>query len=147
MSRMVANRLARLLRRWLTAEERAPASTTGEAKVGDGAGPYRRAGEREETTALEDAAWAPPAKVVPDTSLLPGETKRVGRGTRPFAPGSKVFVRRIVRGEGGDVAEVVGRHRGSKRYVRMVVRPECLEDARVRVVYPARIAPAGQPKA
>jgi hypothetical protein len=140
---MLRIRVARLLRRWLHLEE---PSSGDAADAADATGPYRRAAERQETV-LGDPAWAAAADAVRDTSLWPCEKKRDGRGTRPFAPGSKVFVRRIVRGEDGDVAEVVGRHRGSKRYVRMVVRPECLEDARVRVVYPARITPADQPKA
>ncbi|NOU32674.1 MAG: hypothetical protein HOO96_32620 [Polyangiaceae bacterium] len=83
--------------------------------------------------------WAAVANIVRDTSFLPAEASAGGLGTKHFAPATKVYVRRIFLGPGGEFTEVVARHRGSKSYVRMVVRSDCIENARARIVYSPRV--------
>lgn len=85
------------------------------------------------------APWVAVANVVEDTSFLPAQAEKGGRGTRHFSPRTKVYVRDIFFGPGGEFSEVVGRHRGSKQYVKLVMRSDFLENARVKLVHSPRV--------
>lgn len=62
--------------------------------------------------------------------------QEIRRGTRHFAPGARLYVRHMM-GWTGDTPdlEVVGRHRATHRYVRMIVDSALLEQWRVALVY------------
>lgn len=62
-------------------------------------------------------------------------------GTRHFAPGARLYLCYIVnygqtrRGSDDYDIEVVGRHRATRRFVRLIVRASWLENWRVDLVY------------
>jgi hypothetical protein len=58
------------------------------------------------------------------------------RGSKHFAPGARIYLRRVM-GYPDDVPdlEVVGRHRATHRYVRMIIRASWLENWRTDLVY------------
>jgi hypothetical protein len=61
-------------------------------------------------------------------------------GTRHFAPGARLYLRHgfnytTRRGSEDYDIEVVGRHRATRRFVRLVVRASWLENWRVDLVY------------
>ncbi len=63
------------------------------------------------------------------------------RGTKHFSPGTKVYCFPPLWGDGYEKVQVVGRHRGSRRYVTMIVASRWLTSWRVQLVYsPAAIA-------
>ncbi|MBC6462478.1 hypothetical protein [Actinomadura sp. HBU206391] len=82
----------------------------------------------------EILAWCVVANV---TDRIPhGEGGReFRRGLRHFAAGARLWVLPAQWGDGWENAIVVGRHRGSRRYVRMVVPLRHLTRFRVRAVY------------
>jgi hypothetical protein len=52
-----------------------------------------------------------------------------------FAAGTKVYCYPPLWGDGYEKIKVVGRHRGSKRYVEMIVAAKTLASCRVKLVY------------
>lgn len=78
--------------------------------------------------------WAVVANVAEQTLHGPaGETET--SGTRHFSAGTKVWVLPAQWGDGWDDVLLVGRHRGSRRYVQMVVPLRHLVSFRVEGVY------------
>ena len=65
------------------------------------------------------------------------------RGTQHFAPGARLYVRRVVgfRNSYNDKqdVEVIGRHRATHRYVKMIVRATWLERWRSDLVYSPQV--------
>ncbi|WP_433334242.1 hypothetical protein [Spirillospora sp. CA-294931] len=76
-------------------------------------------------------AWCLVANVAPEVPFRP-ETRRV---SRPFAPSAKVWILPPRWGDGNDEVIVVGRQKGSRRYVRTVLPRRRLTGFRVRGVY------------
>jgi hypothetical protein len=65
-----------------------------------------------------------------------GETgKEIKRGTKHFSPGTKIYAFPAQWGDGYDNIIVVGRHRGSKRFVTMVIKSDWVTNWRAQVVY------------
>lgn len=60
--------------------------------------------------------------------------ERTARGTKHFRPGTKVYVFGLYAGMCDSVV-VVGRHRGSNRYVRMTIKAHYLTEFRPKVVH------------
>jgi hypothetical protein len=70
-------------------------------------------------------------------------------GTRHFSGGTKVVVRNAYWGMGGEQVEVIGKHRGARGLVAMVVRRDWLTNFRVKLAHEPRAiclltAPPGQ---
>lgn len=65
------------------------------------------------------------------------------RGTQHFAPGARLYVRRVVgfRNSHNDEqdVEVIGRHRATHRYVKMIVRASWLEHWRPDLIYSPQV--------
>ena len=57
------------------------------------------------------------------------------RGTKHFSPGAKVYCFHALWGDGYEHVQVVGRHRGSHRYFKMIVSSRYLINWRVELVY------------
>lgn len=57
------------------------------------------------------------------------------RGTIHFAPGAKVYCFPPLWGDGYEKIQVIGRHRGSHRYVTMVIRSDWVRNWRTELVY------------
>jgi hypothetical protein len=57
------------------------------------------------------------------------------RGTSHFPPGAKVYCYPALWGDGYEQVTVIGRHRGSHRYVTMVIPSKRLTNWRAQVVY------------
>ena len=57
------------------------------------------------------------------------------RGTKHFAPGARVYVYPVQWGDGWERMVVVGKKRGSHRYIRKVMLGSMLENFRLKKVY------------
>ena len=116
-------------------------------------------------------AGAAGAEISPDTSSIPQDSKpdipvwclvanmthsrpagqggaETKRGSKHFPPGAKLYFRHMMGWEDpADLprVEVVGRHRGSHRYVRMIVRGAWLEHWHADLVYSPYVAKELQP--
>ena len=82
--------------------------------------------------------WCVVANVAAETRRGPGGWE-IGRGTKHFPPGAKVYCSPSLWGDGYERIKVVGRHRGSHRYVAMVVRAAWLTNWRAQLVYSPRV--------
>ena len=56
-------------------------------------------------------------------------------GTKNFSPGTKVYCLHGQWGDGYEKIIVIGRHRGSKKFITVVVRSEWITNWRAKVVY------------
>jgi hypothetical protein len=77
--------------------------------------------------------WCVVANVRAVTTV--GEEGQERSGTRHFGPGTKVYCFPPLWGDGYEKVKVVGRHRGSHRYVTMVIPARWLTNWRVQLVY------------
>ena len=57
------------------------------------------------------------------------------RGTRHFSPGTKIFCLPAQWGDGYDQIVVIGRHRGSKHFVTMIISSDWVTNWRAKIVY------------
>jgi hypothetical protein len=77
--------------------------------------------------------WGVVANVVRERLVGPDLDLRYG--LRHFAGGARVWVSLPFSGDGGERLYVVGRHRVSHRYIRIIIGSRHLEHARARAVY------------
>ena len=63
------------------------------------------------------------------------DVKTERRGTKHFAPGTRVYVYPVQWGDGWDWMVVVGKKRGTHRYVRKVMWGASLDNFRLKKVY------------
>ncbi|MCA9623017.1 MAG: hypothetical protein KC731_28555 [Myxococcales bacterium] len=82
---------------------------------------------------MPDSDWCITANIIRERPFGPGGSESRA-GTKHFRAGAKVFVIGLYAGMVEDVV-VIGRHRGSRRYVRMVVRARWLTNLRLGRVY------------
>ena len=67
--------------------------------------------------------------------------KEIRRGTKHFSAGAKVFCLPARWGDGYDRIVVIGRHRGSRRFVTMIISADWVTNWRAKAVYdPAALA-------
>jgi hypothetical protein len=59
----------------------------------------------------------------------------IKHGTKHFSPGTKIYAFPAQWGDGYEKIIVVGRHRGSKHFVTMVIRSDRVTNWRAKVVY------------
>lgn len=59
----------------------------------------------------------------------------VKRGTKHFSPGTKIYAFPAQWGDGYERIIVVGRHRGSKDFVTLVIKADWVTNWRAKVVY------------
>ncbi len=64
-----------------------------------------------------------------------GESKEIKFGTKHFFPGTKVYCYPVLWGDGYEQIKVIGRHRGSHKYVTMIISSSWLENWRTKLVY------------
>lgn len=83
--------------------------------------------------------WCAVANVVLERQYGPYGALQ-GWGTKHFPPGAKVYALSFFWGIAGERVIVLGRHRGSHRYVTMVVRTDFLANWRAELVYSPRVA-------
>lgn len=60
-------------------------------------------------------------------------------GTKHFSPGTKVLCLPVQWGDGYEKIVVVGRHRGSKKFSKMIIRSDWIANWRAKVVYSPKI--------
>jgi hypothetical protein len=82
--------------------------------------------------------WCVVANIVQERHYGPSGTLN-SRGTKHFPAGAKVHILNLYWGMGGETTTVVGRHRGSHRYVTMDIKTSCLTNPRVELVYSPHI--------
>jgi hypothetical protein len=83
--------------------------------------------------------WCPVANMTSERPYGPGG-QITKRGSKHFAPGAKLYFRHVMGYLGDPQLEVVGRHRGSHRFVTMIVSLSWLENWRVDLVYSPKVA-------
>jgi hypothetical protein len=84
--------------------------------------------------------WCPVANMTSERPYGPGG-QITKRGSKHFAPGAKLYFLHVMGYQGGDPQlELVGRHRGSHRFVTMIVSLSWLENWRVNLVYSPQVA-------
>ena len=79
-------------------------------------------------------SWCAVANVVKDRPYGPGGVE-IRHGSKHFAPGAKVHLVTGYWGMGGENVTVVGRHRGSRRFVMLDIRSDYLRDWRTELAY------------
>jgi len=84
-----------------------------------------------------EAVWCVVANVVDEHPYKEG--RHIVRGTKHFSPGTKVYCFPPLWGDGYEKIKVIGRHRGSKRFVTMVMPSKWLTNWRVKLVYSPQI--------
>ena len=77
--------------------------------------------------------WCVVANVVAEHPA--GENKEIRRGTKHFSAGTKVYCYPPLWGDGYEDIKVIGRHRGSRKLVEMVMPSKWLTNWRVKMVY------------
>lgn len=80
-----------------------------------------------------DQIWCVVANVVAEHPL--GENREIRSGTKHFSAGTKVYCYPPLWGDGYENIKVIGRHRGSRRPVEMVMPSKRLTNWRVKMVY------------
>jgi hypothetical protein len=90
------------------------------------------------------AVWCVVANVREERTYGEGG-RETRRGTKHFAPGTRVYCYPPLWGDGYAKIKGVGRHRGSRGYVTMVVDSRWLTNWRARLVYsPTVVAALGE---
>ena len=84
--------------------------------------------------ATDNAVWCVVANVVEQRAIRPGGAERRS-GSKHFRSGTLVYCPSVLWGDGYENIKVVARHRGSNRYVTIVIRSSCLTNWRVKLVY------------
>jgi hypothetical protein len=64
-----------------------------------------------------------------------GEENIIQKGTKHFSPGTKVYCYPPLWGDGYENIKVIARHRGSKKFVTMVIRARWLVNCRAKLIY------------
>ena len=78
--------------------------------------------------------WCLVANIVENRPYGPqGETTR--RGTKHFAAGAKIYCFPVEWGDGYEQIRVIGRQRGSHRFVTMIIKSKWLTNWRAQLVY------------
>ncbi len=87
-----------------------------------------------EQSAAPPSQWCLVGNIVEERPYGEGgvETKR---GTKHFSPGTKVYCLPSSWGDGYEKIRVIGRHRGSREFVTMVIRADWVTNWRAKVVY------------
>jgi hypothetical protein len=100
----------------------------GQALSGDEAIPPERA------DADSPAVWCVVANVAEEQHYGPGGSQ-VRHGTKHFAPGAKVYCLPAQWGDGYEAIKVIGHHRKSHRYIKIVMPSRYLTNWRADLVY------------
>lgn len=78
--------------------------------------------------------WCLVGNIIEERPYGPGG-QEVRRGTKHFAPGTKVYCLPAQWGDGYEQILVIGRHRGSKKWVTMVISSDWVTNWRAKLVY------------
>ena len=89
--------------------------------------------------APDGPVWCVAANVLMERGYGPGGAEK-RRGTKHFAPGAKVFVFYFFWGMGGERVTVIGRHRKSRRFIRLTMPAKHLANWRAELVYSPYVA-------
>ena len=81
----------------------------------------------------DEHPWCLVGNIVDDNPK--GESKEIVHGTKRFSPGSKVYCMTPQWGDGYESVVVVGRARGSKRFITIVQRTSNISNWRAKQVY------------
>ena len=87
-----------------------------------------------ETSSKVEPIWCPAANMIAERPYGPSGTQ-IRRGSKHFAPGAKLYCYPALWGDGYGQIQVFGRHRGSHRYVKMIISSSWLINWRAELVY------------
>ncbi len=80
--------------------------------------------------------WTVVANII--SQRLYGEEQEMRLGTRLFSGGAKVYVVAAFMGTAENVI-VIGRHRGSKKYIHAVIKADIIENFRLSLIYSPKV--------
>lgn len=78
--------------------------------------------------------WCLVGNIVKERPIGEGGVE-IKKGTKHFSPGTKIYAFPAQWGDGYERIIVVGRHRGSKDFVTMVIKADWVTNWRAKVVY------------
>ena len=81
-----------------------------------------------------ETQWCLVGNIVEERPFGPDGDETV-LGTKHFSPKTKVYCFPLQWGDGFDQIAVIGRHRGSKKFVTMIIGSDSVENWRAKVVY------------
>ncbi len=87
-----------------------------------------------DTATMVGPVWCPVANIVRERASGPGG-REIRRGSKHFAPGAKLYCYPALWGDGYEQIQVIGRHRATHRYVKMIVNEKWLTNWRVQLAY------------
>ena len=90
-------------------------------------------GSQEEPARGGAQLWCVVANVIAEHPV--GESREIRSGTKHFSAGTKVYCYPPLWGDGYEDIKVIGRHRGSRKLVEMVMPSKRLTNWRVKAVY------------
>lgn len=90
------------------------------------------------STGQTESGWCAVANMGAINAFGP-DGSQIREGSKHFLPGTKLYVISHFWGMAGEVSMVLGRHRSSKRYVKMVVTSSWLVNWRAELVYSPHI--------
>lgn len=82
----------------------------------------------------EGTQWCLVGNIVEERKYGENETE-TRRGTKHFAPGTKVYCLPVQWGDGYEQIMVIGRHRGAKQFRTMIINSIWVTNWRAKVVY------------
>jgi len=87
-----------------------------------------------DTATMVGPVWCPVANMVRERPYGPGG-RELRRGSKHFAPGAKLYCFPALWGDGYEQIQVIGRHRATHRYVKMIINEKWLTNWRVQLAY------------
>jgi len=87
-----------------------------------------------DTATMVGPVWCPVANMVRERPYGPGG-RETRRGSKHFAPGAKLYCFPALWGDGYEQIQVIGRHRATHRYVKMIVNEKWLTNWRAQLAY------------
>jgi hypothetical protein len=91
-------------------------------------------GKAEPQSPGRESQWCLVGNIVEERSSGEGDVEPK-RGTKHFSPGTKIYAFPAQWGDGYERIIVVGRHRGSKAFVTLVIKADWVTKWRAKVVY------------
>lgn len=87
-----------------------------------------------DTATIVGPVWCVVANMIRERPYGPGG-RDIRRGSKHFAPGARLYCYPALWGDGYERIQVIGRHRATHRYVKMIVSEKWLTNWRVQLVY------------
>lgn len=82
----------------------------------------------------QEFVWCVVANITRDPHTE-GHEKELKLGAKNFSPGTKLYCFPVLWGDGGERLTVIGKHRGTRKFVKMIQFSKYIENWRVQKVF------------